>query len=225
MRPVVTKGWFIGLLLAALSVPALRVQAEPLSVREVAERLEQRFQGVTEYEVVMEGDIRGKKDHATGVYRIWRRKPDRFRVRVEQGDHRGSEIALSGEGGVRAKPGGFLKKLVTTSMSREDRRLRTPRGKYPWDSCLERQYQLLRERLQLSKDAHLRPAGGDHRVELELTYRDSAQGGAMREVWTVDTQEWLLVALDIFEDGKQVERIRYRDFRLNPGLKETDLTF
>jgi outer membrane lipoprotein-sorting protein len=216
--------WPILLLLVVFTLPGLRTEAEPLSAREVAERLERRFENVKEYEVVMEGEICGKKDRSSGVYRIWRRRPDRFRVRVERGDHRGSEIALSGEGGVRARPGGFLKKLVTTSMSREDRRLRTPRGGYPWDSCLERQYQLLQERLQLSKETRVRPAGGEPRVELELTYREPSRGTTMREVWTVDTREWLLVGQDIFEEGKQVERIRYRDFRLNPGLKDSELT-
>ena len=58
-----------------------------------------------------------------------------------------------------------------------------------------------------------------------MNYREPAQGAAMREIWTVDTQDWLVVAQDVFEDGRLVERIRYRDFRPNPGLKDSDFTF
>lgn len=221
MKSATLSRSFVGLILLLVTATLPGARAETWTVREVVNRIEHRFQSVREYDVVMEAEIQGKKDRAQGTYHLWRRRPDRFRVRVEKGDHRGSEVALS-EGGVRAKPGGFLKKLVTASMSRDDRRLRSPRGYYPWDSCLERQYQFLSERLRLSKDARVRPAG-EYRLELELSYRDPMHGAAMREVWTVDTREWLLVAQDIFEDGTQVERIRYRDFHPNPGLKDSDL--
>lgn len=225
MKQAANKTRLTLLLLAALVLPGLRTQAETLTVQDVAKRMEKRFQSVNEYEVVMEGEFHGKKDHSSGTYHIWRRCPDRFRLRVEQGDHRGSEIAFADRGGVRARPGGVLKKLVSTSMSRDDRRLRSPRGKFPWESCLERQVQILNERLKLSKDARVRPAAGEHRVELEMNYREPAQGAAMREIWIVDTQDWLVVAQDVFEDGRLVERIRYRDFRPNPGLKDSDFTF
>jgi outer membrane lipoprotein-sorting protein len=221
MIPVTLPRSLAALALALVCAAPPRAGAETWTVPEVVTRIEKRLQAVTEYDVVMEAEIQGKKNRTQGTYHLWRRRPDRFRLRVEKGDHRGSEIALS-DGGVRARPGGFLKKLVATSMSRDDPRLRSPRGAYPWDACLERQHQLLNERLRMSQDAHLRPTG-EHRLVLELTYRDPAQGTAMREVWTLDTQEWLLVAQDIFEDGKQVERVRYRDFHPNPGLKDADL--
>lgn len=225
MKRAANRNWLTLLLLAALALPGLRTHAETLTVQDLVNRLEKRFQSVNEYEVVMEGEFHGKKDHSRGTYHIWRRCPDRFRLRVEQGDHRGSEIAFADRGGVRARPGGILKKVVSTSMSRDDQRLRSPRGKYPWESCPERQVQVLNERVKLSKNAQVRPDAGNHRVEVEMNYREPAQGTAMREIWTVDTQNWYVVAQDVFEDGRLVERVRYRDFRPNPGLKDSDFTF
>lgn len=183
--------------------------------------MESRLESVSEYSCVMESEVRGPKKTVRGTYHLWSRRPDCFRLRIEKGDHSGSEIALNGGNRVKARPGGFLKRLVSKTMSKEDSRLRTPRGAYPWDSRVEYQCRLLRERIRLAPKPLVKPVvAAPPQVALELSYRDPARGNAMREVWTVDTQSWLLTGQDIFENGKQVERVRYRDFRLNPGLEE-----
>src|SRR5262249_34982205 len=139
----------------------------PPTAQEVISRLEARFSKVADYECTMESDIRRGKEASAGTYRIWFRKPELFRLKVERGRHTGSQIALNRAGKVRARPGGLLRNLVAKTMSREDRRLRSPRGGYPWEASYASLIPQLKRQIELAKRVEVRavPAAP---AELEL---------------------------------------------------------
>src|SRR2546423_211178 len=84
----------------------------PSAPLDVVSRLESHFAGVKDYECVMQSEVHGANETSSGTYHIWFMKPDLFRLKVEQGHHHGSEIAVTPAGKVRARPGGVLGHVV-----------------------------------------------------------------------------------------------------------------
>jgi outer membrane lipoprotein-sorting protein len=201
--------------LAALASAAL---AEPPPVEQVITRLEGRFAKVHDYECVIESRIAGPKEVSEGIYQVWYLKPGLLKLRVEEGRHEGGEIVLGGKGRVRARPGGVLGKVVTKTMAKTDKRLKSPRGGYGWDVDFGGYYRKLRERLQYARSASVETPAGGNEVRIRLTYQDPQRPHPTEEVWMVDSRQWLLRGLDAWENGRQVERVRFRDYRENVGL-------
>lgn len=142
-----------------------------------------------------------------------------IRLRVEQGPDRGSEISVTTEGKVKARPGGLLGKAIAVTMEKTDARLRSPRGTYGWASDFGTLYRRLRENLQRAESADAMPVpGSPDRLQLRVDFTNERV--PCREVWTVDTKNWLLVSLDLTEDGKLVEHVQFQDFQENIGLTE-----
>src|SRR3954453_18667730 len=94
--------------------------AGPSTPMEVVSRLESHFAGVKDYECIMDEEEHNGSETTSGTYHIWFMKPDLFKLKVEQGRHRGSEIALTPSGKVRARPGGALGHVVTKTMDKTD---------------------------------------------------------------------------------------------------------
>lgn len=208
----------LGILLGSMLLVAAR--AAPLTPAQVVDRLEARLGSVGDYQCVMESDIAGEKDRQKGTYRIWFRKPDLIRIKVERGSHRGSEISVTRRGSVRAHGGGLLKPIVTT-MKKTDSRLKDPRGSYAWESDFGTYYRKVREKLAAAEKAEVKPVpGSPDRLVMEITYRDPEHSRRLYEVWTVDSANWLLLKDDLYEDDRQVARVEFRDYRENTGLKE-----
>jgi outer membrane lipoprotein-sorting protein len=218
----------ISLALAAL-LAAAAMAASPTppasgqlpAARDVVSRLEARFAEVTDYECVMDSEEYRAKKSDIGSYRIWFKKPELFRLKVEKGHHVGSEIALTKQGNVRARPGGFLKKLVSKAMSRDDKQLRSLRGGYPWDANFGSLIAALKRHVQQAERAEVRAAAGPPQVlDLQVEYRDPSLG-PVREVWSVDATSWLITGSDTYEGPTLAERVRFRGYRDNLGIPES----
>lgn len=209
----------IGILMGSLLLLAA-VHAAPLTPVQVVDRLEARLHSVTDYQCVMESETVGDRDRQKGTYRIWFRKPDLIRIKVERGSHRGSEISVTSRGNVRAHGGGILKPIVTT-MKKTDSRLKDPRGSYAWESDFGTYYRKLREKLGTAEKAEVKPMpGAADRLLMEITYRDPERNRRVNEVWTIDSANWLLLKDEAYEEDRQVARIEFREYRENTGLKE-----
>jgi len=207
-------------MLLTLAAGAVRAADSPPAT-EIVSRLESHFASVKDYECLLEEEEHNGNETTSGTYRIWFLKPDLFRLKVEQGRHRGSEIALTPSGKVRARPGGALGHVVTKTMGKTDPRLRSPRGGHPWDSNFGAIYADLRQHLMGAERAEVKrdPAGSEI-VRIDVSYREPANGHTARDVYTVDLQRLYVTAIDSFEDGAQVDRMRFRDYQENTGLTE-----
>lgn len=212
-------------LLAAAFVLGLALvagaRADSLTPLQLVDRVEARFRATPDYECVMESEIQGPKGVEKGRYRVWFKQPGLIRIRVDRGSHRGSEVSLTKAGNVRAHAGGILRAFVTT-MKKTDSRLRDPQGNYAWESDFGSYYRRLRERLQLSEYAEIKPgASGENHLELCLTYADPQTHKPRREVWHFAPDSWVLLRMTAFEDGRQVETAEFREFKENVGIKDS----
>jgi outer membrane lipoprotein-sorting protein len=193
--------------------------AEP-TPQQIADRLEARMKRVPGYECVMTSEFHLPKRSTRGTYHIWFRQPDLIRIKVTEGDHRGSEFAVTPNGKVRARGGG-LARIFKITMSKTDGRLKSPLGDYAWESDFCSYCRTLRDRLQAADRSEVHPApGAPGALQLSLGYRHPKSGHTMREVWTVDTDRWLLLGKSIFDEGREISRVQFRDFRENPQLAE-----
>ena len=169
----------------------------------------------------MESEVQGKKSRTRGTYRIWFRKPSLFRLKVLKGRHEGTEFAVNPAGKIRARPSGFLGKVITKEFSKTDDRFKSPRGIYAWETDLGSQCRRLRERLRVAEACDVRPDPETPGLtRLEFCYRAPGHDEKTREVWTIDTAQRLLISQDVYENDRPVERVRFRDFREDIGLEE-----
>lgn len=189
--------------------------------RDLVSRVEARLTRVTDYECVMESEIRRGKKSTSGTYHIWFRRPELFRLKVLRGRHSGSQLVLTRGGDVRARPGGLLGRVIAQRMDRNNSRLRSPRGGYPWDASFDSLLAQLKRQLQQSDRSEVRagknPPGS---LELEVEYREPGLEGRVRDVWLVDGRDGMILGRDSFENGVLAERMRFRDYRENPGIPE-----
>jgi len=184
------------------------------TAEQVLSRLEARVDGIKEYECLMEGDMRKGGNSKMGTYHIWFRPPELMRIRVEKGAHRGSEIVLTESGKVRARGGGVLK-VFTTTMSRNDKRLRDPCGRYAWDASFPRLYRRLKERVAAAERVEVSPLGKDA-YRITVAARDAGQ--PVRERWTVRLTGCPVERVEVDEGNQAIERTSFREFRENPSL-------
>lgn len=209
-----------GLLFSA-GLTTAAVPGEMPTAASLAAGLEEHFRGVQDYQCVMESEVRGDEKSAQGTYRIWYRKPQLFRLKVLKGSHEGSEFAVTPSGKIRARPGGLLKRLVVKEFPKTDSRFLTPRGSYAWESTFAAQCRELKERLAAAHQCRVKPSpdAAGH-LQIDFAYRPSSSGGPVREIWTIDPARDLLLEQEIFEGGRRVEHVRFRDYEENVGLSE-----
>jgi outer membrane lipoprotein-sorting protein len=209
---------FLFPVLALLLLPARVALAAPPSAAEIVDQLDAHYKTVNDYQVLMDTEQKGK-GAKKAAYRMWVLKPDLFRLKVEKGDDKGSELAVTPTGKVRARPGGPLARSLTKTYEKTDEKLRGPRGGYAWDSEFGSQYRKLRQNLaRADKPEVAEVAGMPDLVQLKLTYQDADRKAPTTETWTIDTKQWVVTQMDVTEDGKLVEHTAYKEYKENAGL-------
>jgi outer membrane lipoprotein-sorting protein len=206
----------LGILVASLVAAAAHAGAP--KANEVVDKLESRFQSLTDYECIMESEVKGKKDVKKGRYHFWFKKPEMVRIKVEKGHHSGSQIALNAAGKVRARPGGLLK-FIKVPVDKNDKRLRSPRGTYFYDTHMGSSCRRLREAVRTAQNAEVTGTPGGS-LQVSLSYNHPQSQAQMKEIWTIDSARWLITGCDVFENGDQVEHVVYRDYRIDGGLED-----
>lgn len=210
----------IWLLLLATAAPLrTHAAAELRTPDEVIRRAEERYAQLTDYDCLADTDSRAGKKTASGTYHLWFKKPGMIRIRVIQGGHRGSEVAVDRDGKVRGREGGLLRPFVV-GLSKSDRRLQSIRGvsitQLDWGSFY-RGYHAAAARPGAHASVALPAPNGPY--EVTVTYPDA--GKRVREVYRVDPVRWILVEADIFEDETRVDHILFREVNLDPGLTDS----
>jgi len=191
----------------------------------VAARLQQRFNQITDYECVMKTETRAGSKVETATFHVWFRKPALFRLRVLQGRQRGSELVVPADGTLRGRRGGLLR-AFSRRLNRSDPSLRSLRGQPAWELDMGSFLRAIRDRMaQQGSSAELRAGPGDHRLLLEVRYRPSGGGGPLRDVWSLDDQNWLLVSGDVFEGTQRVDHFEISDLKIDRGLAESFFHF
>lgn len=210
--------WLV--LLAAVATP-LRcvVAADPPTADDVIHRAEERFRQLTDYDCLADTDSRAGKKTASGTYHLWFKKPEMVRIRVIQGGHRGSEVAVDRDGKVRGREGGLLKPFVV-GLSKTDGRLKSIRGvsitQLDWGTFYRGYHEAAARpgaRITLTP-----PAGSAGSYEVTVAFPQD--GKRVREVYRIDPARWTLVEADVFEDETRVDHILFRDVKLDTGLED-----
>lgn len=187
------------------------------SAESVLARAENRYAAIKDFECLVESETRKGKKQEGGTFHFWYRKPAMLRIHVVKGKTRGSDLVIDEAGKVRGRKGGLLKPFVI-SLSANDKRLRNIRGFPVTDLHWGAFYRKLREaaarpgaRLTLSDRSGADP------YHLTLRYVD--EGKQIREEYYIHPEHWVLVRADSFEDEVCVDRVVFRDIRLDPGLE------
>lgn len=204
--------------LTFLQAPGVRSAAATAETAEsVLARAESRFAALKDLECFVESETRLGKKQEGGTFHFWFRKPAMLRIHVTKGKTRGSDLVIDEAGKVRGRKGGLLKPFVI-SLSQSDKRLRNIRGfpvmDLPWSTF----YRKVRERAA-RPGARLTLAERPDATPHQLTLRYVEAGKRMREEYRIDPELWVLTEAVCFEDEVCVDRVTFRDIRLDPGLE------
>ena len=194
--------------------------AELMTAETVFRRANEQFSSLQDYECVAETDCRVGGKAETAAFRLWYKQPGMFRVRVLRGRQRGSEVAFSQDGKIRARKGGILKPIVVR-LNKDDDRLYNLRGvcitEFVWSTF----YHRFRERASLpgARTALLPRKDSASPYEVLLTY--AHRGKNMRELYRVDPRSWIMLEGQVYEAGSRVDHVLFREIRTNTGVKES----
>jgi outer membrane lipoprotein-sorting protein len=216
------RGWVgvcLLLSLAAGFVSAAAFTPVDLTPKTVAEKLQQRFDQLTDYEAVMNTETRSGARVDAARFHVWFRKPALFRLRVLKGRQRGSELVVEADGSLRGRRGGLLRPF-SRRLSRSDPSLRSLRGQPAWELDLGSFLRAMRERMSQagSSSTVRKPAPDGPSLSLEVRYRSLADGHPLRDVWTIDPRTWLLVGGEVYDGEQRVDRFEITDFMPDRGL-------
>jgi outer membrane lipoprotein-sorting protein len=206
--------------LVVLTLCALQVSAaETMTAASVMQRGEERFRGLTDYECLVDLDARVGKKVQTGTCQFWFKQPRMLRVKVLRGSRKGSQVAVDSTGQIRGSKGGILG-LIVRRMKSTDARLLTIRGTsmltLDWGSFF-----LKYRAAVLRPDARVVLAPrADARTPYQVTVTYPNLGKAVREVYSVDPERWLIVEGAVYEDETRVEHVLFREIKLDTGVKE-----
>jgi outer membrane lipoprotein-sorting protein len=213
-----TLGCSIALLVVLVAPVRTVSAADPLTADEVIHRAEERFRQLTDYDCLADTDSRAGKKTASGTYHLWFKKPEMVRIRVIQGGHRGSEVAVDRDGKVRGREGGLLKPFVV-GLSKTDGRLQSIRGvsitQLDWGTFYHGYHEAA---AHAGAHVTLAPPGSSGAYDVTVTY--AQDGKRMREVYRVDSARWVLLEANVFEDEVRVDHILFRDIKLDTGLED-----
>jgi outer membrane lipoprotein-sorting protein len=216
------RGWVGVCLLLSLTagvVSARESTPAALTPDIVAEKLQQRFDQLTDYEAVMNTETRSGSRVETARFHVWYRIPGLFRLRVLRGRQRGSELLVEADGTLRGRRGGLLRPF-SRRLSRSDPSLRSLRGQPAWELDLGSFLRAMRQRMgQPGSSSSIRKASPDGpKLSLEVRYRSPTDGHALRDVWTIDPRTWLLVGGEVYDGEQRVDRFEITDLKTDRGL-------
>jgi hypothetical protein len=208
------------LVLALLSLLAIRVQAEaPLTADDVIARGEERFRRLQDYQCQVDLEVKSGEKVVAGSGQFWFKQPRMLRVRVTRGPGKGSELAVDSLGQIQGRKRGLLS-FVVKRLQASDRRLHTIRGtsmlELDWGAFFLRyRAAALRPDAVIRLAPHLNP-GSPYQVV--VTYADL--GKSVREVYSLDPHQWVIVEGALYEDGVLVEHVVFRDIKFDTGMAE-----
>jgi hypothetical protein len=234
--------WLLVLSLAAMS--PIAVAAPVPTAAEIAARLQERFHQMQDYQCVMRSETRAGTKADALTLRIWYRRPGLLRLRVLRGRHRGSELLLGGDGVLHGRRGGLLRPF-SERLDRSDPSLRSLRGLPAWEVDFGSFLHSMEQRISQpdsSKAVH-EAAGPTLVVEVEYdaiqtdtrdgahSQPDSSASSAplhhtrLRDVWTVNPKDWLLVSGDVYDGTERVDHFEFSEVQVDTGLKESWFRF
>jgi hypothetical protein len=215
------KHLWIFLALALLMLCALTARAtEVMSPVTVLQRCEERFRGLYDYECVVELESRLANEVEVGACRFWFKQPRLLRANITRGKRKGSVVAVDRAGTIRGHKGGILKGIVR-KMNDDDHRLMTIRGAsvmgLDWGSFFKRFH--AGERRPGAKTTLVPRAGAAAPYQVQLSYPDS--GSRVREVYSFDPTQWVIVEGAVYENEVRVEHVVFRDIKVDTGVADT----
>lgn len=166
-------------------------------------------------------DLEARLDQKTelATCQLWFKQPRMLRAKVLRGSGRGSEVAVDSEGQIRGRPGGILS-FVVQRLQASDRRLHNIRG----TSLLELEWGagfLRYHAAALRPDAviTLAPHPDPHSpYRVVVSYPDL--GKAVREVYSLDPQRWVIVEGELYENEVRMEHVVFHDIKIDTGLPD-----
>jgi outer membrane lipoprotein-sorting protein len=214
-------------LLALLAAAPVRSSLPgPPSPAVVAERLQQRFDQIRDYDCVLHTQTRARARVEAAAFHLWYRKPGLLRLRVLRGRHHGSELVVGADGVLRGRRGGLLR-VFSRRLDRSDPSLRSLRGQPAWELDFGSFLRTMRERMALPRStaAVRMPTAGEPQLMLEVRYRPAGAAGFLRDLWSIDPAGWLLAGGDVFDGETRVDHIEFSDIHRDTGLKESWFRF
>jgi outer membrane lipoprotein-sorting protein len=203
--------------LALLMLCALQARAEDaLSAPLVMQRGEERFRSIRDYECQVDVESRLGKRVEAGTCQFWFKQPRMLRVKVLRGSRSGSQVAIDSAGQIRGSKGGILG-LIVRRIKSTDPRLLSIRGTsmmtLDWGSFfLKYHAAVLRPDAQVTLAPH-----PDASSPYEVMVAYPHLGKSVREVYSLDPQQWLIVEGAVYEDNTRVEHVDFRSIKLNTG--------
>lgn len=205
---------------ASFTDGALPAAAQSLTATAVIERAEARFRALKDYECTAELESRLGRKVDTGTCRFWFKQPRMLRAKITRGVGKGSEVAVDRAGTIRGRKGGLLKRFVR-KMQESDPRLLTIRGAsvmgLDWGSFFLKYHA---GALRPGSRTVLAPrASADAPYQIQLSYPDL--GKRIREVYSFDPHQWVIVEGAVYEDDVRVEHVLFREIKLDTGVADS----
>jgi outer membrane lipoprotein-sorting protein len=210
---------FLGLTL--LAVCGMRAQAAAAAVTPagVMEHGEERFRILQDYNCLVELEAKQGTRVQTGACEFWFKQPRMLRVKVIRGSGKGSEVTVDDAGQIRGHKGGLFKSVIRR-MQASDPRLLTIHGSsmmgLDWGSFfLKYHAAALRPAVRIALAPHEDP---NSPYQVQLSYPD--RGMRVREVYSLDPHQWIIVEGAVYEDDTRVEHVTFQEIKLDTGLND-----
>jgi outer membrane lipoprotein-sorting protein len=186
---------------------------------EVMARGEERFRGLRDYHCLVDIEAKQGREVEVGSGQFWFKPPRMLRIQVTRGPRKGSEVAMDRQGQLRGRKRGLLS-FVVKRLKAGDRRLQTIRGtsmlELDWGSFFQR-YRTAMSRPDAAAVVAPR-AMPTAPYQVVVTYSD--QGKAVREVYSLDSRDWLIVEGEMYLDNVRVEHVVFREIKVDTGLTD-----
>jgi outer membrane lipoprotein-sorting protein len=207
--------WRFAGLIVMLLAPVVPGQAETLTPRELLQRMEQSYDQIQSYDCLL--TIFSRKDRRTETMklRFAYKKPGLLRARVVEGPSRGSEVAINGDGRIRARQRGVLRAIKLT-LDKDDRRLRNLRGVPVWEAEWGAFLKKIGGALNHSTARSVVQAGENDTLMLDI--RLTGANGPERQLYVVEKSTYHLKSGETYEGDVLVSRVVCDKERLNPDL-------
>ncbi len=192
-----------------------------LSPDSLLDALGQRLQSIQDYTCVLESYERLGKKEVQRTYAYQYLKPGWVKMVITAGDSKGARLSYNPDlGKVRAAKGGILG-AIKIQVSPDNKRVRSLRGgrvdRSGWPEVLQE----IRHLLDTADTAWVRDSANLWILEMQGVHAELPDVYRLRVF--VHQADTLPLGYDEYDDqGTLLHRVRYRQVRLNVGLKEED---